>query len=89
MKDAYGQEVKIGDSVHVKVGSEWLLGKVVKVQDGGLSLGAMKNGQQAMTVDGLTLEMLVQFAVQPGIPHQDVFKVVAPEEAAAKSPLMM
>lgn len=79
MKDMLGNDLQSGDQVHVKVGNEWIVGTVLKIQDGGIAVGAsarVQPGQQVpVTPDGLVLQIGIFFQTQPGMPHGDVARL--------------
>ena len=88
MKDMLGNEIVAGDQVHVKVGMDWIVGVVVKVQSGGLAIaGVPKNGlsgQVPVTPDSLVLQVAVFFNTQPGLAHGDVIRL-----DTAKKPVLV
>lgn len=96
MRDQLGNELNVGDQVHVKIGNEWLIGTVVKMQQGGIAVTGIhstnpKNATQVgMTPDGLVLQVGIGFAGQPGSPQPGLFKLLAPNalEGIIKSALM-
>lgn len=59
MKDLLGNDLQPGDSVHVKYGNEWVGGVLVKVQNGGLSLGisnpTLKKAPPQLSADVIVL----------------------------------
>jgi len=63
MKDMLSNELKVGDCVHVKFGSEWIGGVIAKLNNGGLSLAlpnpTQKNGQQQVTTDVVVLQVTI------------------------------
>lgn len=69
MKDMLGNELAPGDCVMVKYGQEWLSAMIVKVQNGGLSLGianpTQKNGQQQVTPDIIVLQVTIPLGGDP------------------------
>ena len=82
MKDMLGNELKPGDAVHVKYGNEWLGGVLVKVQNGGLSLGisnpTQKNGQPQLTADVIVLQVTIPLGGHPGQPQPFLVRLDAP-----------
>lgn len=82
MKDMLGNDLKPGDAVHVKYGTEWLGGVLVKVQNGGISLGianpTQKNGQPQLTADVIVIQMTVPLAGHPGQPQPFLVRLDAP-----------
>jgi len=90
MKDIQGHELKEGDLVHVKVGHEWLIAHVVKIQNGGIAVtGIPKNPKDpvGVTMDALVIQMAIGFTEQPpGSNHMMVAKL---EPAHIPSNLLM
>ena len=84
MKDFQGNEIMVGDAVHVKVGTEWIVGNVLKIQEGGLSIPLGQNGQPAQTPDALVLQVAAIFQEQPGMNHGSVMKL-----AGAPKPVLV
>jgi hypothetical protein len=82
MKDLLGNELKPGDAVHVKYGNEWVGGVLVKVQNGGLSLGianpTQKNGAPQLTADVIVLQVTIPLGGQPGQPQPFLVRLDAP-----------
>jgi hypothetical protein len=83
VRDQLGNELAPGDVVHVKVGSDWILGNIVKVQNGGIAVTGISQkpqpGQQVgVTPDALVLQIGVGFQGAPGTPQLGLFKVGAP-----------
>lgn len=87
MKDLLGNDLQPGDSVHVKYGNEWLGGVLVKVQNGGLSLGianpTQKNGQPQQTADVIVIQMVIPLAGAPGQPQPFLVRLDAPNQVTA------
>lgn len=75
MKDFQGNDVVAGDTVHVKLGAEWVVATVVKTQEGGLSLPNAQNGQPGVTPDVLVLQVVAFFTAQTGANHGDLMKL--------------
>jgi hypothetical protein len=79
MKDMLSNELKIGDCIMAKYGTEWISGVIVKVQNGGLSLGianpTQKNGPAQVTADVLVLQITLPLAGQPGQPQPFVARL--------------
>jgi hypothetical protein len=73
VKDMQGNELVVGDAVHCKVGSEWIVGTILKIQNGGLAVagvppkGNHNNQNVGVTPDAIVLEVGIGFASQPGI----------------------
>lgn len=84
MKDQLGNELKEGDVVHVKVGTEWVIGSIVKVSNGGLAVTGMPKGpndQVGVTMDALVIQLAVGFNQQPpGSNHGMVLKIVQKDQ---------
>lgn len=84
MKDMFGNELQPGDCVHVKYGNEWIGGVLVKVQDGGLSLGianpTQKNGQPQITADVVVIQLTIPLAGNPGQPQPFLVRLDAPNQ---------
>jgi hypothetical protein len=81
VRDQLGTELKVGDTVMAKIGNDWVMGGVTKIQQGGLAVaGAMpKNGQPVnMTPDALVIQVAVICAGHPGQPQPFVVKVATP-----------
>ena len=79
MKDGLGNELAIGDAVHVKIGNEWVLANIVKVQNGGIAVTGVpknRNDQVGITPDALILQLGVAFTNQPGTPQPFALKVL-------------
>lgn len=74
-----GNELAAGDCVMVKYGQEWLSAMIVKVQNGGLSLGianpTQKNGPAQVTADVLVLQVTMPLAGNPGQPQPFVARL--------------
>jgi hypothetical protein len=87
VKDMLGNELKPGDAVHVKYGNEWVGGVLVKVQNGGLSLGianpTQKNGQPQLTADVVVLQVTIPLGGQPGLPQPFIVRLDAPNSVTA------
>ena len=83
MRDMQGHELKEGDLVHVKVGNEWIVGHVLKVQNGGIAVtGVPKNRQDpvGVTMDALVVQLAIGFSQQPpGANHVMVLKLESPQ----------
>lgn len=79
MRDMLSNELAAGDLVHVKVGSEWLGAILVKVQNGGLSLGianpTQKNGAPQLTADVVVIQMTIPLGGQPGQPQPFIVRL--------------
>lgn len=80
MKDMLNNELAVGDCVMVKYGQEWLSAVIVKLQNGGLSLGVsnptQKNGGPAqVTADVLVLQVTMPLAGNPGQPQPFVARL--------------
>jgi hypothetical protein len=75
----FSNELKEGDDVHVKVGSEWVIGKIVKIQNGGIAVtGVPKNPNDpvGVTMDAFIVQTGVVFNQQPpGSAHAFVMKL--------------
>lgn len=85
MKDALGNELVVGDTVHVKVGMEWIHAIILKIQNGGIAVTGVPNPKQhnqavGVTPDALVLQVGIGFQSQPGSPQSGVLKVVAPND---------
>lgn len=82
IKDALGNELKIGDTVHAAgPNGTWVLGIVTQMQQGGISLVANPsrgNGQPLPTTpDTLVLQVMCALEGPAGLPHPAVIKVAA------------
>jgi hypothetical protein len=79
VRDMLNNELAAGDCVMVKYGTEWFSGVIVKVQNGGLSLGianpTQKNGQPQLTADVLVLQVTLPLAGHPGQPQPFVARL--------------
>lgn len=79
MRDMLSNELEAGDLVHVKVGNEWLGAIIVKVQNGGLSLGisnpTAKNGAPQLTADVVIIQMPIPLGGQPGQPQPFIVRL--------------
>jgi len=73
MRDMLSNELKVGDAVHVKFGSEWIGGVIVKLNDGGLALGianpTSKNAPQQISADVVVLQVTIPLGGHPGQPQ--------------------
>jgi hypothetical protein len=84
VKDMLGNELLQGDTIHIKVGNEWILGHVVKTQLGGIAVTGIprdKNGQVGVTPDMIVFQAAIGFLEPPGSPHPGVLKIDAPKDA--------
>jgi hypothetical protein len=95
VRDQLGNELIVGDQVHVKVGNEWIIGHIVKVQHGGIAVTGVHNPKHGgpavgMTSEALVLQIGLGFQGQPGSPQPGLFKLVAPNavEGIIKSAVM-
>jgi len=91
MKDAQGLDVQVGDPVMVRVGTEWIRGHAVKLQDGGLAVASTMptkpNDPSGTIPDAIVLQVGLAFAMErPGTPHSDLLKLAGPNavESMAK-----
>jgi hypothetical protein len=79
MKDMLSNELAVGDCVHVKFGNEWIGGVVVKLHNGGLSLGianpTQKNGAPQLTADVVVLQVTIPLGGHPGQPQPLVVRL--------------
>jgi|GEM_PF-5247456 len=79
MMDMLGNELAAGDSVHVKIGNEWLVANVVKVQNGGIAVTGIPkrpNDPVGVTMDMLVIQSIIGFNQQPpGSKHMMVLKL--------------
>lgn len=82
MKDVFGTELAAGDQVHVKIGNDWVLATIVKVQNGGIAVTGMpKNPRDpvGVTMDAIVVQLGIGFNQQaPGSNHMMVMKLAAP-----------
>lgn len=73
MRDMLGNDLNAGDLVHVKYGNEWVGGVLVKVQNGGLSLGianpTLKNAPPQVSADVIVLQVTIPLGGNPGQPQ--------------------
>lgn len=73
MRDMLNNDLQPGDLVHVKYGNEWVGGVLVKVQNGGLSLGisnpTQKNAPPQLSADVIVLQVTIPLGGQPGQPQ--------------------
>jgi hypothetical protein len=87
VRDMMGNELTVGDAVHVKVGNEWVIGSIMKVQNGGIAVtGIPKNhkDQVGVTMDALVVQLAVGFNQQPpGSNHVMVMKLAGPNAASS------
>lgn len=87
MKDMLANELAIGDCVMVKYGTEWVSGVIVKLQNGGLSLGVgnvtQKNPQAQVTADVLVLQITLPLAGNPGQPQPFVARLDVKNQVSA------
>ena len=83
MRDMSGNELAEGDMVHVKIGNEWIVAHIVKIQNGGIAVtGIPKNKTDSVgvTMDALVVQCGVGFNQQaPGSNHMMVVKLANPE----------
>ena len=78
MKDALGNEVKIGDLCAVQIGDQWIRVEVAKIHEGGTVI-APNPTQQGMTPDRMTVQYSVTFMDSPpGSPHAPLLRLVNP-----------
>ena len=75
MQDEIGNELYEGDLVVLKMGSEMMRGKVILVEDSGLT--SPGNAQQASA--RVTVQFQVTLAVPPRTRAVNVLKIVDPE----------
>jgi hypothetical protein len=79
MRDCAGVPIKEGNLVQVKVGLEWLVGVVHKVEEGGL-LVPINPTQKALTPEKLFLLFEVNLAdAPPGQNHPVIRRLCHPE----------
>lgn len=93
MKDMLGNDLAVGESVHVKIGNDWVMGTILKIQNGGLAItGIPKNGRPVgVTPDALFLQVGIGFQGQPGSPQPGLFKIstASSDKAIIESTLEM
>ena len=95
MRDMLNNELSVGDSVFVKIGQEWLGALIMKLQNGGLSLGVanptQKNGQQQVTADVVIVQVTIPLGGIPGKPQPFIVRLDAKNAQAeiVKSTLEM
>lgn len=78
MIDANGNEICPGQLVHVKVGSEWLQGRVTETQPGGTIMKMIKN-VPVVTPSLVVVSCEVKSQVRPDLPlHQDIVVLLDP-----------
>lgn len=84
MKDMLSNELAVGDPVIIKYGNEWITGLLVKIQNGGLSLGVgnltQKNPQAPQvqqTADVIVVQVTIPLAGPPGLPQQFIARLDA------------
>jgi hypothetical protein len=79
MKDMLSNDLAVGDCVMVKYGNEWLSAVILKMQNGGLSVGVgnltQKNPQTQVTADVLVLQVTMPLAGHPGQPQPFVARL--------------
>jgi hypothetical protein len=88
--DAQGNELKVGDLIHCKVGNEWVIGTITRMQAGGLAVTGMpknRNDNVGVTPPVICLEVGIAFQQPPGTPIQGVLKLS--RDAAVQSSLTM
>lgn len=86
MRDMIGNELTVGDQVHVKIGSDWVMGVIMKIQNGGLAVTGVpkdKNSPVGITPDALVLQVGVGFQSQPGHPQPGLIKISAPNQVSS------
>lgn len=87
MKDMLNNELAVGDCVMVKYGNEWMSGVIMKLQNGGLSLGVgnvtQKNPQQQVTADVIVLQVTLPLAGNPGHPQPFVARLDVKNQVSA------
>lgn len=86
MKDQFGNKIDVGDWVQVKVDGHWVMGELVKVQNGGISVSApLRNAQGQpqvpITPDVIWIQLAVGFQSQPGNPQPGLLKVEGPDRS--------
>jgi hypothetical protein len=85
MKDALGNELALGDPVHIKVAENiWVVATIVKMSEGGLSLGVpTQPGQPAPQVpDCVVVQLSASFSEPHGMPHGAIVKLVKPDNTS-------
>jgi hypothetical protein len=85
MRDAQGIELQQGDQIHLKIGLEWIVGTIVKIQNGGIAVSGMMpkpgENQIPVTPDMVVIQLAVNFSTPPGMPHGEVVKLASPQQA--------
>src|SRR5262249_20810370 len=85
-KDRLGNDLETGQLVEVKLDSPSVLGKIVKISEGGLSLASGAPGAPAQMTPGIIeVYVTVQIPVHPQNPQApNVLRVVDPEQNKPK-----
>jgi len=81
MKDLLGNELTVGDIVHIKIENIWVYATIAKLQDGGLSLGiAAQPGQPPpQTPDTVVVQIGASFPQTPGTHQQNIVRLDRPQ----------
>ena len=74
MKDSSGNELAVGDTIHIRCGLEWLDGVIVNIQEGGISLAA-QGGQNVQTSPGVVIQCSIPTPSQAGMPNPYIRKI--------------
>lgn len=80
MQDAAGNELEVGNYVHIQLAAPWIRAQIVELIEGG-KIARPIRGMQAMTPDKIVVHVTVELPDQatPGGTHSLVVRIVDPE----------